>query len=115
MYNNMYKDREKLIKDAREGRVTVKGIYLPETIARGKVLKKTVYQAEPKSVGDITEISVLYLSPGAEILEHTHVTDREVYYVGGLQLTCEAGQSHGYENPTDEVVTIVAIKQAVKL
>lgn len=115
MYNNMYKDGKKLIKDAREGRVTVKGIYLPETIARGKVLKKTVYQAEPTVFGEITEISVLYLSPGAEILEHTHVTDREVYYVGGLQLTCEAGQSHSYENATRNEEVIVAVKQAIKL
>ena len=88
---------------------------LPESIARGKVVKILIYKAEPSKVGDVTEVSVLELDPGAEILEHEHTTDREVYYVGNLQLTCEAGQSHSYENSSAGPEIIVAVKQAVKL
>lgn len=114
VYNpNTYETKN--IEEIRKEWIKPKGIELPEEIARGRILKTEVYKAEPNRIGDITEIAILYLYPGSEILEHEHTVDREVYYVNGLQLACEAGQSHSYENPSSEVISIVAIKQAVKL
>lgn len=117
MWDKVYNpDKKENIEGIRAGWVKSKGTELPKELARGRVVKTLVYEARPVKVGDITEIAILYLDPGSEILEHQHTVDREVYYVGGVRLACEAGQSHGYENPTDEVVTIVAIKQqAVQL
>ena len=113
IYNKPDKYEKEHIESIRRGQINPKGRELPKDIARGRVVKTLVYEAKPVKAGDTTEISILYLDPGSEILKHKHTVDREVYYVDGVRLACEAGQSHGYKNQTDKVVTIVAIKQAV--
>lgn len=89
--------------------------YLPAKIAKGKVKKTLFYRAIPKAPGDVTEVAILELEPGAEILQHEHTTDREIYVVGKSCLVCERGETHGYKNRESEMIRIVSIKQAVLL
>lgn len=89
--------------------------FLPEEYAIGRVKKTLYYKAEPKKERDLIEMAVLELAPGAEILQHQHVTDME-YYINNVTneaTLCNVGEWHGYKNDTDKPMTLVSIKVAV--
>lgn len=89
--------------------------YLSEEYAKGRVKKTTYLKANPKRTGDLTEMAILELDPGAEILQHQHTDDME-YYIDNdnhISSVCNCGEWHGYKNETDEVVSIISLKFAV--
>ena len=95
---------------ARDSRVS----YLPPEYAEGKVKKTILYQAVAEKIGDLTEVAILELEPGASILQHQHTTDMERYIIGDVTLLCKCGEWHGYiNNSTSEFVTVLSVKNAV--
>ena len=89
--------------------------YLPEEIAIGRVKKTLCYKAIPEKAGDLTEVAILELDPGAEILIHQHTVDME-YYINTADNTakvCHSGEWHGYANTTRKPMTIISVKLAV--
>lgn len=57
-------------------------------------------------------ISILKVLPKAKIYEHKHTDDCEIYYFfndNKIKL-CQKGESHSYENNTDDTIYILSIK-----
>lgn len=92
--------------------------YLPSNIAKGMVRKDLFYKnANPEKPGDLIELAVLTLGPGAEIYQHQHTTDME-YYIdvkNQVAIPCECGESHGYINDLKRWITLISVKIAVKV
>lgn len=108
-------------RDAQEKKARLTPIsisYLTEDVAKGKVMKELYYKNDnPEHPGDLTELAVLTLHPGAEIYQHQHTVDLEYYIDFDKQVTllCDCGESHGYINDLNCFVTLVSVKLAVKV
>lgn len=92
--------------------------YLTEDIAKGIVKKELYYKNDnPEKPGDLTELAVLTLGPGAEIYQHQHTIDLEYYLdmANNAAILCECGDSHGYINDLNRWMQIVSVKLAVKV
>ena len=94
----------------------------PDLVERGNVLKAHVYEA------DLISLSYLYLSPGAKIKTHLHITENEIYLLEtGNQCTCSVnnkiyvlkngensvclvGQQHDLENTSEHDIKVLSIK-----
>ena len=80
-------------------------------IEEGIIFKSSIYEDDDCSV------SMLVLSPGAQIKEHEHVNDSEAYLIvktGELRM-CEIGKSHSLKNPDkDEWMPVISIKHKQK-
>ena len=79
-------------------------------IKRGSVTKKLLY-SNPTASG-VTEIAILELSSKSEIALHTHTSDYEIYYMidENLAMICQITNAHSFENDTNELVRLLAIK-----
>lgn len=89
---------------------------LPEVlIERGKIDRTVIYKNERST--EITEISLLELSPGAKIKVHWHYNDSEIYYkIDSKEIEyCRVGEKHGLENKTKEILRVISIKCAKEL
>ena len=100
-------------RDAAEQGFVYERSYLSEEYAKGRVKKTLLYTAEPQETEEITEIALLELEPGAEILEHKHTVDMEYYIINGKVYPCERGETHGYKNTTNQKVQIASVKFSV--
>lgn len=107
------KARDAQEKESRLTPISVSN--LPEDIAKGIVKKELYYKKKPEKPGDLTELAILILSPGAEIYQHQHTTDLEYYIDTTNQKAslCNCGESHGYVNNLNCYVTLVSVKLAV--
>lgn len=110
------KARDAQEKEARLTPISVS--YLPEDVAKGIVKKELYYKNDnPEQPGDLTELAVLTLGPGAEIYQHQHTVDLEYYIdtANKVSLLCNCGESHGYINDLNRWITLVSVKLAVKV
>lgn len=92
---------------------------LPPEISKGKVKKMLFYSKKGARAGDLTEVSCLFLEPGAQILEHKHTIDCEIYIVLAGEdckpevLLCKCGQTHSFYNNFGKPIKIIASKMKV--
>ncbi len=78
----------------------------PDFVEDGIIYKIEIYKDE------MSEVSFLYLSPGAKISPHEHVDDCEEYILvkDRVTLHCKKGGTHSLENPGDEWMPVISIK-----